>query len=437
MSDILERVEYRIDVILGYIWPVFLALFFLVGLYLSIKVIFFIQRKTSEHERFRKSNLFTSISISLGAMVGTGTTIGILGSLSLLAERGQMKLEAMAIWALIGALLILPFSYSETLCSKVLRQSPRDYISLIVSPTMSILYAVAFVTLYIFGFVGIQFSGMNSVVSIIGHTYFGSSFTKQESLLYIILPIIVITVIILLFRRQEIFFRAITFFMSAAIFLFILFFLVFLIKTSEHVPLYLSNMIAGIKNPINMGFGIPLGMILGLKSAVQTTQIGLGVLPLTASELDSKPREAAKISLITTLISIFITIVATSYITSYGISRRIIEFPADPLKRVEYYFETVMDVTGGYGLVSLSIFTLFCVFTTLMASYYFICLLFDTSENINIFLCFILFVVAGMLAILGFDIVFQVVNFLQFIVIGIHLFALTLFAHGYWYRYKH
>lgn len=437
MNSILDRVDYIMNVISGYIWPVFLAFVIIVGLYLSFKVIFFIQRKTSEHEKLRKRNLFASASISLGAMVGTGTTIGILGSLSSLAERGQMKLEAMALWALIGAFLIIPFSYSETLCSKVLRQSPRDYISMLLSPVMSIIYAVAFLVLYVFGFVGIQFSGMNSVASIIGNTYFDNSFTMQQSLLYVILPVIVVVIIILLFKRQELFISVLTICMSTAIIVYTIFFLVFIIKTSEHVPTYLNNLIVGIRNPINMGFGIPLGMVLGIKSAINTTQIGLGTMPMSAYEFDSKPREAANISIITTIISFLISILATSYITSYGVSKGIIDLPAEPFNRLELYFETVIDITGGYGLISLSLFTLLCVFTTLLASYYFVCLLFESGENLNIFICFVLFAAAAILAIFGFDIIFQVVDFLQFVVIGIHLLALISFAHGYWYRYKH
>lgn len=437
MSKILENIKFTIDVIYEYLWPIFIVFLLLFGVYLSFKVIFIIQRKTTEKAKVKKKNLIASTFITLGAMIGTGSTIGILTSLSLLAQRGQMRLESMVIWALIGVIVMIPFAYSETLCSKVMKQSPRDYISMLLSPAMSFIYAIAFIILYVFGFVGFQFRGVDSVVSIIVSTYFDWSLTMQERLLFIIIPIIVIVTIILCTKSQEILLNSITFLMGIALIIYSLFFLVFIIKTSEHLPTYVSNMITGLRNPINMGFGIPLGMIIGMQSIVQSSEIGIGTLSMSAYELDSEPREAAKISIITILISFLISVLTTSYITSYGMNEKIIDFPTDSLNRLGLYFQTVSSVTGSFGLVILSLFTVLTILSTLLSSYYFISVLFENSETINILICFILIVGAGTLAILGYEIVFQVVNLLLFIVAAINIFALTSFAHGYWYRYKH
>ena len=89
--------------------------------------------------------------ISLGAMIGTGAVVGVLGALSKLYASGQNNIEAMAIWALIAALIMVPVSYSETLNSKIMGKTPKEYISHLINPKLGLFYAICFVALVVFG----------------------------------------------------------------------------------------------------------------------------------------------------------------------------------------------------------------------------------------------------------------------------------------------
>ncbi len=149
------------------IWPIFLPFILIVGATMAIRTIFMIQKQASEPAKLNFKNVIGPASISLGAMIGTGAIIGVLGALSKLSASGQANIEAMAIWALIGSLIMLPVSYSETLNSKIMGKTPKEYISSLINPKLGALYAVCFVALAVFGFGGFQFSGISSVAGIV------------------------------------------------------------------------------------------------------------------------------------------------------------------------------------------------------------------------------------------------------------------------------
>ncbi len=62
---------------------------------------------------------------------------------------------------------------------------------------------------------------------------------------------------------------------------------------------------------------------------------------MAAQESDSEPREAAMISLIPTIVTVFVSIVVTSYIASYGVELEyIINYTsADTVTRLTAYFK--------------------------------------------------------------------------------------------------
>lgn len=436
MNEILESVEGIISAVSGVIWPIFLPFILILGAFLSFKTIFVVQRKTTEKSKVRFKNVLGPASISLGAMVGTGAIIGVLGSLSSIVGRGQANLEAMAIWAVIGAVVMVPLSYSETLCSKVMKQMPKDYIKMLLSPTMGSIYAVSFAALYIFGFGGFQFSGIDSVVTILGNRYLNVSFSLEERYLYIVIPICIIVAVIVLTKKHALFINAMTYMIGTAVAAYFLFFIIFIAKTYNYIPVYFNNMLEGIKNPVNIGIGVPLGLVFGIQRVIQTAETGLGALAMSAAESKSEPREAAFISLIPTIVTIFVSILVTSYITSYGVFRDTVNFPADSLERIRMYFDTAVYVTGNLGLIVLSLFTLLSALTTLLGSYYFLNVLFENSENLNIIIYLLLVVSAGSLAVFGFNIVFDAVDLLLFVVAGINVLALTKFSHNYWRRFQ-
>lgn len=434
--NILEIVEKIIGTISNTVWPIFLPCVLILGAFLAIRTFTKIQPQTTEKSKVKFANLIGPASISLGAMIGTGAIIGVLGSLSNLVGKGQTHIEAMAIWALIGALIMVPVSYSETLCSKVMGKTPKEYIKMLLSPKVATVYAIGFCALYVFGFGGFQFSGMDSVVTIVTDEYMAISLSQMQRYLFIVVPIIAIVAVIVLSKKHELFINAMTYMIGVAVVAYFIFFTIFIIKTHSHIPVYLKGMIEGMTNPVNAMLGVPLGFILGMQRVIQTAETGLGALAMAAQESDSEPREAAMISLIPTIVTICVSIVVTTYIASYGVTNGIITFPADSVTRLKDFFMTASDVTGMFGLIVLCMFTVLSGLTTLLGSYYFLTVLFNNKENTNIAIYLALIVTAGTLAVFGFNIVFDAVDLLLFVVGGINVTALAVFAAKKWKEYK-
>lgn len=432
----LEVVEKIIGSISGSVWPIYLPCVLVLGAFIAFQVFTKIQKATTTKSKVKLANLIGPASISLGAMIGTGAIIGVLGSLSNLTAQGQVRIEAMAIWALIGAIIMVPVSYCETLCSKIMHKTPKEYIAMLLSPKMSVVYAIGFAALYIFGFGGFQFSGMDAVATIITGEFFGINLSQMQRFLYIVVPILIILAIIVLSKKHEVFINSMTYMIGIAVVLYFIFFTIFIVKTGSHIPVYVSNMIEGMKNPVNAMMGVPLGFILGMQRVMQTAETGLGALAMAAEESDSEPREAAMISLLPTVVTIFVSIVVTTYIASYGVANGIITYPADSVTRLKDFFMTASAVTGGFGLFVLSAFTVLSGLTTLLGSYYFLTVLFHNKENTNIGIYLAIMVTAGTLAVFGFNIVFDAVDLLLFIVGGINIVALAVFANKKWKEYK-
>ena len=437
MSELLVNLEHIITAISDFIWPIFLPFILVVGAITSVRTIFIIQNQTTMPSRLKLKNVIGPASISLGAMIGTGAIIGVLGALSKLYASGQRNIEAMAIWALIGSIIMIPVSYSETLNSKIMKKMPKEYISMLISPFFGKLYAICFVILAVFGFGGFQFSGIDSVSSILINKFGVMEFSLIQRYLFIVVPVIAIVSILVLSKKHELFINAMTYMIGTAIIGYFLFFTIFLIKTASYVPIYFSSMIEGIKNPINAMIGVPMGFILGLQKVLQTAETGLGALAMAVQESDSEPREAAMISLIPTTVTVVISIVVTSYIASYGIYSGIIVYPADAVTRLAQYFSTAENVTGIFGLVILSAFTVLSALTTILGSYYYTTKLFkDNSINRNISIYLFLVILAGTLAVFGADVVFESVDLLLFILCGINVTALTIFTINKWKDYR-
>lgn len=437
MSGLLVNLEHAITNMSDFIWPIFLPFILIIGAITSIRTIFIIQRQTTNPSSLKLKNVIGPASISLGAMIGTGAIIGVLGALSKLSASGQRNIESMAIWALIGSIIMIPVSYSETLNSKVMKKMPKEYISMLISPLFGKLYAVCFVILAVFGFGGFQFSGIDSVSSILINRFGRIQLSLIQRYLFIVIPVIVVVSILVLSKKHELFINAMTYMIGTAIVGYFLFFTIFLIKTASYVPVYFSSMIEGMMNPINAMMGVPLGFILGLQKVIQTAETGLGALAMAVQESDSEPREAAMISLIPTIVTVVVSIVVTSYIASYGVNEGIIIFPADAVTRLTQYFGTAQNVTGIFGLIVLSAFTVLSALTTILGSYYYLTKLFkDNSINRNILIYLILVILAGTLAVFGANVVFDAVDLLLFVLCGINVTALTIFTFNIWKDYR-
>ena len=421
MADFLLKLEHIITNISDAIWPVFLPFILVVGAITSIRTIFIVQKKASYPSTLKLKNAIGPAAISLGAMIGTGAVVGVMGALSKLYAAGQHNIEALAIWALIGALIMVPVSYSETLNSKIMGKTPKEYISYLISPKLGMVYAVCFVALSVFGFGGFQFSGIDSVSAIVASKFMGIETTFMQRYLFIVVPVIIIVALLVLSKRHEVFMDAMTYMIGTAVAAYFIFFTIFVIKTASYIPTYLHGMIQGMMNPVNAMLGVPLGFILGMP----------------AQESDSEPREAAMIALIPTIVTVFVSIVVTSYIASYGVRNGIIHFPADTITRLTQLFETAQDVTGVFGLIVFSLFTVLSALTTILGSYYYMTKLFKSNHiNTNIAIYLVLVFTAGTLAVFGANVVFEAVDLLMFVLCGINVTTLMIFTFKAWKKYK-
>ena len=432
----LHQLEAVITAISDAVWPVFLPFMLIVGAFTSIRTIFMIQKKATRPAGLKFKNIIGPASISLGAMIGTGAIIGVLGALSKFYASGEVNVESMAIWALIGACIMVPVSYSETLNSKIMGKGPKEYIGELINPKLGMVYAVCFVALAVFGFGGFQLSGIDSVAKLVTDQFMGMNLTLVQRYLFIVVPVIAVVAALVLSKKHEIFMNAMTYMIGTAVVGYFIFFTLFVIKTSGYIPTYFANVLEGMTNPVNGFSGIMLGFVLGMQKVLQTAETGLGALAMAAQEADTQPREAAMISLIPTIITVVVSIVVTSYIASYGIDAGIITFQGGAAERLAEYFGTAQQVTGMFGLVVLCAFTVLSALTTILGSYYYMTKLFKKNHiNKNIAIYLVLIIAAGTLAVFGANVVFEAVDLLLFVLCGINVTALAIFTIKKWKDY--
>lgn len=132
-----------------------------------------------------------------------------------------------------------------------------------------------------------------------------------------------------------------------------------------------------------------------MQKVIQTAETGLGASAMAAQESDSNPRETSMISLIPTAVTIFVFIVVTSYIASYGVE---VVLNADgtaddAVTRLSGYFKNAEHVVGIFGLIVLSAFIVLSALTTILGFFYDTTKLFknkSANKNIAIYLVLII-----------------------------------------------
>lgn len=77
----LHQLENVITIISDAVWPVFLPFMLIVGAFTAIRTIFIVQKKATKPAGLKFKNIIGPASISLGAMIGTGAVVGVLGAL--------------------------------------------------------------------------------------------------------------------------------------------------------------------------------------------------------------------------------------------------------------------------------------------------------------------------------------------------------------------
>ena len=82
-------------------------------------------------------------------MIGTGAVVGVMGAfIKKLYAAGQHQHRGTSDMGINRELLIMvPVSYSETLNSKIMGKTPKEYISYLISPKLGMVYAVCFVSI--------------------------------------------------------------------------------------------------------------------------------------------------------------------------------------------------------------------------------------------------------------------------------------------------
>lgn len=436
MNNILLDLDNISKVISNIIWPIFIPFLLLIGTYVCAQVFLNIKSLTTNKCTLNIRHIIPQTSVALGAMMGTGTIIGFLGALSKLSASGQLYVEAVALWALVGSMVLIPISYCETLIAKIVGMEPKDYIRKFVSKGASKAYIVAIILLYVMAIGGVQFSGIDAIMITILEKSAGIYLSEVQRYLIIVIPIIGIVTIIVLKNRQELFIKSmITMTLTAAI-IYCIFFGMFAYKTANYIPIFIEKMIIGFKNPTSMLFGIPLGLIFGMQRVIQIAEPGLGTLALAATKSDSNPRVAATISFILTSTLVVVSIIVTSYIASYGLNEGIINFSAIGIEKLISYFETVIRVTGGLGLIILFIFIILSGMTTLLGAYFLLNnILKKGNKNKNI-IYIILISIGGTLAVFKFDTLFHILDILLFIATFLNITALAMFTEFEWSKYK-
>lgn len=433
----MEKIEHFVSGLSLMIWGIFLPLIVISSIYLAIKFWGKVQNETTEKSTIKLKQIIAPVAISLGAMVGTGAIIGVLGSAASLFISGQQNVEAIAGWAIVGAIILLPLSYIETVVAKTTKMSPKEYISIFLNSKLAKIYAISFVTMYILGFGGFQFQGINSTFTILTNNFLHIELSMLERYQFIALPLLIIVSVIVLTKKHDLFINAMTYFIGIGVFLYLLFLIVFALSTGDYIGDFFNNMIEGMKNPITASLGIPVGIILSFQRIIQTSEPGLGALGMSSLESDSNPRPAGFVALGTSLITIFIAIFTTTYIISYGFENGLINLlDNDPLNLLEGFFLTGYAVVGMSGVVIMILFTILSGITTLLGSYYFLDMLFDIKENTQIAIYISILTIASILAIFGASLIFEIVDLLLFLVAAINIAALVIYVNKKYKAYR-
>ncbi len=417
------KIEEIISMISTTAWKWFLPIFVVAAIIIAIKVFVDVIKSTTEKEKFAIKDVLGPLAISLGSMVGTGAVIGVLGAINKLPNGVQV--EAIAMWSLIGLVIMLPLIYAEVITAKIMKMVPSEYISKIFTKHFGLLYVAMLFALYIFGFDGLQYSGIASSISVFFDLEFGIDLNSIHEFLLVVIPVFAIVAGILLTKKHEVFISSVGGLILSAVIAYVLLLVVFIFSTNDYISVFGNNLLDEMGNRSAMVSGLPIGLLLGLQRIIQTSEVGLGSIAMAASESDSKPRVGALAAIIPVFVTVAIAIMGTSYITSYtAYSLNLIPGQIELIDLVN----TIISQVGMIGLYIFVIFMILSGLTTLIGSFYYAETLLNKSQNTNITIYLIVTFIAGTLAIFGFSIIFDIIDLLMFVVVGINVAAIFKFV---------
>ncbi|OED82734.1 sodium:alanine symporter [Vibrio crassostreae 9ZC13] len=419
-------IAFWVNYVSDALWAAFLPLLILLGLYINFRMLK-IRKVISPQDDspWKFSKISSALSISLASKTGTGAIIGVLAAMWLSSLNGAGG-EGIVLWIVIGMLVMVPITYSEVLFTQVTRLNPRQFIAKYFGHSASKIYALGLVALYAFGFVGFQFSGVQTVVRLFSEQFFSYEFTSTSALFGIVVPILLAVSLVIFTKSHQIFVSTLSSMIFSLIVAYVLFFCVFVLKTSDFVLDYLSIVYHDFIQLRSAGFGLPLGLIFGFQRIIQISETSLGTAALSSSERLNSPRREAMVQSLATIISIFIAVIITSYIFSYGRHHfSDVQLVADGFSRIKGFIFTAYYVTGVPGAAVVLAFFIISGFTTILGSFHYVNTSLNLPINARIVTYLILISASGSLSVANFGVIFDASNLLMFLVGAINLIAIS------------
>ncbi|KYH34569.1 hypothetical protein CLTEP_14970 [Clostridium tepidiprofundi DSM 19306] len=434
---IFKLIDKIIELINMCLWNVFLPVFIIVALYITYRTVKFIDTiSVKDKTMWEFSKIKNSLFVSLSSKIGTGAIIGVLAAMRKASYNG-IGGEGIVLWVIIGMLLLVPVTYSEVLFSMITKKTPKDFIAYNVTDKASVVYSVGLTILYSFGFVGFQLTGIQSIIKIVFKQKFNYEFTYSSMMFCVILPLIIVVSLIVILKSYKLFINVLGFLISFMVLAYVIFFIAFLVSTADFIPKYLVLVWNDFIRFRSASIGIPIGFIVGLQRIIQTSETALGTSALSSADAKNSPRREAIIQVISTVITIFIAVVITSYVFTYGrYNVSGINLSANGFERILAYLRSAISVTGYWGGMVIIIFFILSGFTTVLGSFHFLNRTMSLSENRRILFYISLITLSGILSISNFDTIFEVVNLLMFIVSFINILAMLIFAIKNIYDFK-
>ncbi|MCG8452015.1 MAG: alanine:cation symporter family protein [Spirochaetales bacterium] len=407
------------------LWALFLPLLLLLGAGVLIFTILAERResrRTTQGGGFR--NIKAPLAISVASKVGTGSVIGVLAAMWRGSDSGVGG-EAVVLWALIAMAFLVPLTYCEVKATQMAGTMPRRFVTKNINARIATIYAGALVLLYSFGFVGFQFTGIQTALGVISQHWFEIQFTAQQMLFFVIIPMVIITALIIITRNHGLFTNVLGSLIGIVVVLYTLVFILFVAKTLDFANDYVQAIWTDFCRFRTAATGIPIGLVLAFQRIIQTSETVLGTSAMAASDRRNGPRGEARIQVMATLITLFIAMVITSYVYIYGREH----FPdvmltANGVQRVQGYITTLYRVTGPFGLAVILIYFLLSGYCTVLGSYHFVNTTLRLQSHQKIVLYLGLITLSGLLSLSHFSMIFDFVDLLMFLVGAIFIVAL-------------
>jgi len=378
-------------------------------------------------EKIDYKSVFGQLSVGMGSMIGTGAVVGVLGAISKMGANGQYYFEAIVFWVFIGALVFIPIVFYEIVIAKFTKFTPKEYISKLISPKAGFVYAILFTTLYIFGFVGFQFSGLSSVFQVVINDYTSLGVSSMTTYFILTIPITIATIFIVLQKKHDLFIKVLGYAIFLGVIIYTLLLLLFVFSTFDYIPIFFERMWQGVTTPINVAIGLPIGLIIGWQRIVQISEPGLSSRGLVSLEENNGPRTSIVAVIIPILFTLVLAVFGTTYIISYSLNIGSLILPDSSVGMMSSYMEAINYELGMFGVIAASTFLVLAAFSTILGAYYFIDMQFDVTASTKNKYYFGSIILAGFISMIGFTIIFDVVDLLMFGIIAINLTAIAIF----------